>query len=177
MIVNGERWLYKSKMDYYAARDRAFIALLYLTKGRVSEVCKVRKDQFDFGESDFVLIRDFEIHKRKKKTLQAEGVPKRDIPLPLTGALEKFTKMVLNYYDLCETKRLFTFGRRHALRIVKYVTGKWCHYFRSQGFSDIINRQKVGVFSVARIYGVKNPSTLTHYDKGEWEEHRKELKR
>lgn len=175
LIMKGT-WQYKTQLDYYRARDRAFLSLMFESGLRVCEVIAIRKDQFDFSDSQFIIIKDVEIKKRKAKTIQREGIPKIDVVLPLEGELADFTALVETYYRVCETERLFPFGTKRAWAITKHITGKWNHYFRSQRISDMMNRQDIPSSDrVAKIVGIKNPQTIAHYYKGSWKEAREEL--
>jgi hypothetical protein len=56
------------------------------------------------------------------------------------------------------------------------MTGKWCHYCRSQKISDTINRIRSSD-ATSKILGIKNPQTISHYYKGTWEDFKEELKK
>jgi len=174
MIMNAPVWAYKRKKEFYEKRDRALLCLLYMLGCRINELLMLRKSQFDFSDPEFIIIRNFRISKRKRRTIQREGVPQVDLPLPREGRLSKFTKTILDYYDVAE-ERMFNIGRVRAWQIVKYMTGKWCHYFRSQRLSYLVNTLRSAT-ATAKIMGIKNPQTITHYYKGEWQLFRKELK-
>lgn len=176
-MVMRKGWNYKTNQDYYLKRDRAFLSLMFLSGLRVSEVLRIREDQFDLeSDLEFVIVRDVQISKRKVRTIQREGVPKIDVALPLSGELSLFTKLVLDYLSVCESERLFTFGPARALVITKATTGKWNHYFRSQRLSHLINLIR-STDATAKIVGIKNPGTIAHYYKGTWREFREELSR
>jgi hypothetical protein len=123
-------------MDFYHARDRALMALLYLTCGRITEALSLKKSQFVMDEDPgFIIITNMIVVKRKKKQRKAPPI-RAEVPLPKEGPLAKFTKLVVEYLNVLPgDARLFEFKRRRAWQIVKYTTGKWCHYFRSQGES------------------------------------------
>jgi len=66
-LITGKAYPYAWSRSFYQARDRALLALLYLTGGRISEVLRLRKSQFDFDlDPNFVVIRDMVVVKRKK---------------------------------------------------------------------------------------------------------------
>lgn len=176
IIIEGESWPYTSEQaEYYKKRDRALLSLLYLTAGRINEILSLNKSQFDFSDSEFIVIKDFVISKRKKKTIQRMGKPKIDLPLPKVGQFAKFTQLVMEYYEI-SPKQLFKIGRKRAWAIVKHMTGKWCHYFRSQKLSYLVNESRSALIT-SKIVGIKNPGTLSHYYKTEWQEHRELLKK
>jgi len=174
MIVKAPIWKYKTNIEFYTKRDRALLSLLYLLGCRVSEVIRLKKSQFDFGDPDFIIIRDFRISKRKRKTIEREGIPRIDFPIPKRGRFAKFTKLVLDYYNIAD-EEMFKIGRIRAWQIVKYMTGKWCHYFRCQRLSYLVNLFRSATVT-ARIVGIKNPQTIAHYYRGSWEQFREELK-
>jgi len=177
VISEAPAWNYKRNREVYEKRDRALVALLYLLGCRVNEVLKLRKSQFDFeGKYPyFVVIHDFEISKRKEKTIKAKGIPKKDFPLPLVGKLAPFTDMVVEYYN-CSEEEMFKIGRQRAWAIVKHMTGKWCHYFRSQRLSYLVNLLRSSTIT-AKIMGIENSMTIDHYYKTEWEEHEEALRK
>ena len=89
--------------DFFHTRDRAFMALMYLTSGRVNEVLRVTKDQFkemselthkyNFVDPDLLILEDFWISKRKR----GKSHPLKDLPLPRKGRLAPFTDLVEKY--------------------------------------------------------------------------------
>lgn len=178
MIVDAPIWMYKRNLSFFAKRDRALLSLLYLTGGRINEVLRLRKSQFSFDDPEFIVIKDYEISKRKKQTIQKEGIPKIDFPLPRVGTFQPFTELVLDYLELTHQfkDKLFRFGRCRAWVLVKYMTGFWCHYFRSQKLSYAVNLFKSALIT-AKIHGIKSPQTIAHYYKTEWTLHREELKK
>jgi integrase len=175
-IIEAPIWKYRINKEFYEKRDRAFLALLYLLGSRACEIVRIKKSQFNFDDPNFIVIKDFEIHKRKKKTIQRKGVPKIDFPLPKSGSLGQFTSLVLEYYKDCKDERLFSFNTRRAWQIVNHMTGLWCHYFRSQRISYMINQIRSSD-ATAKIMGIENPQTISHYYKGTWREYEDELKK
>lgn len=170
-LILKNLWAYKMDLGFYRARDRAFSSLAFLTGGRVSEVCQVKKKQFDFDtEQQFILIRNFQVLKRKKG--------KRvfiDLPLPNShkSSLYHFTELFLDYWDRITERdkeaEVFKFERRRAWQIVNAMTGLFPHAFRSYCFSYWINVLKSETI-IAKIFGVENPRTLSHYYKGTWKD-------
>jgi site-specific recombinase XerD len=45
-LITVETWPYKTQMEFYQARDRALMSLLYLTCGRITEVLSLKKSQY-----------------------------------------------------------------------------------------------------------------------------------
>jgi integrase len=175
-LITVKTWPYKTQQNFYHARDRALMSLLYLTCGRVTEVLSLKKSQFQLDmDPDFVIIVNMIVVKRKKKARKT--MPIRDeVPLPKRGPLAKFTKLVLNYLAMLEDSdaKLFMFGRRRAWQIVNYVTGKWCHFFRSQGES-YYGKVFSNIFALKDFVMVTDAKTLSQYVKTDWREYRDRL--
>lgn len=183
-LVTSKTLNYKSDPSFYHARDKALLALLYLTAGRISEVLKLRKSQFDSEtDKDFIIIRDMKVVKRRKKTLKKHGVPLREVPLPLNGKLAPFTRLVMEYLKLVKDNTMLFpshkkerehMSRIRAWQIVNGITGQWCHYFRSQAESHY-GRVFKDVIALANFVRVVNVQTLSEYVKTSWEDYRLEL--
>jgi len=168
--------------DKLHARDRALLALIYLTSGRINEVLKIIKDQFremkelsyyPNPDPDVLVLRNFWVSKRKK----GKRHPTLDLPLPRVGTFGPFTQLVEEYLEyLKKGEKLFPFGTSRAWVIVNHITGKWNHYFRAQSLSYQVNR--IGsAMRVAKQRGVENPTTIAHYYKGNWLVDKEELKK
>jgi len=173
-MIESKTWPYKTDREFYECRDRALISLLYLTCGRVSEVLSLTKKQFVFDEEpDFIIIKNMIVVKRKKKAKRKRRSIRDEVPLPKSGPLAPFTQFVTEYLTRlinAETK-LFEFGRHRAWQIVRFVTGKWCHYFRSQGeswYGKIFSN----IFALKDFVGVVDASTLSDYVKTDWKDYR-----
>ena len=178
-MIEGKSWPYKTNKEFYECRDRALISLLYLTCGRVSEVLSLRKKQFVFDEDpDFIIIKNMIVVKRKKEAKRKRRSIRDEVPLPTTGPLAPFTQFVVEYLNLLTDPKakLFRFGRHRAWQIVRFITGKWCHYFRSQGeswYGKIFSN----IFALKDFVGVVDASTLSDYVKTDWRDYRAEILR
>lgn len=182
-LIISKEWQYKGGQfnrkgtqygrDKYHSRDKALLALLYLTSGRINEVLRVKKSQFFEMEdlpyykepdSNILILKDFFVSKRKK----GKKNPILDLPLPRLGNLSPFTELVENYLIyLSRKKKLFKFSTSRAWTITNHITGKWNHYFRAQSLSYQVNL--IGsALRVARQRGIANPTTIAHYYRGEW---------
>ena len=176
-IITNKTWPYKTNKEFYEKRDRALMALLYLTCGRISEVLSLRKKQFDLeSEPDFIIIRNMVVVKRKKKAKRKSRAIRDEVPLPKEGPLAPFTKLVLEYLQLIENSedKLFNIGRNRAYKIVRYVTGQWPHWFRSQGESWY-GKVFSNIFALKDYVGVVSAEVLSDYVKTDWREYRKAL--
>ena len=145
--IHGPPWEYGTRQKFYEVRDRAFMALEYLSTSRVSELCRadfyrdkvligykgsVKADQF-YPEGNLLKFRDVRIIKRRVSNV--EDYPKRnEIPLPLEGGLSRFTFLITDYLDMLGKKEeLFKFRRGRAFQIIRHTTGEMNHYFRDMG--------------------------------------------
>jgi len=116
-IITSKSWPYKTNKEFYESRDRALMALLYLTCGRITEVLSLTKKQFDLeSEPNFVIIRNMIVVKRKKKAKRKSRAIHDEVPLPKMGPLAPFTNLVLDYLKLVENSedKLFPIGRNRA---------------------------------------------------------------
>jgi len=178
-LITAKAWPYKGDVrhgkDLYEARDKALLSLLYLTCGRITEVLSLRKSQFVFDEDpDFIIVTNMIVVKRKKKQRKAPPI-RAEVPLAREGPLAKFTELVEGYLRMLEGEdaRLFEFGRRRAWQIVKFITGKWCHFFRSQGESWY--GKIYDVFGLKEFVKVTSIETLGDYVQAPWRQYRNKL--
>lgn len=136
-----------------------------------------------------MVIKDFPLSKRKAKKIRDKKTnkiiriipaakPTIDYPIPLNGRFKPLTNLFLNYYEKILPgpgadleDRVFPIGRKRAYAIIKYSTGLWCHYFRSQRLSYTVNKVRSAIIT-AKVMGIENPATLMHYYKTAWTEHK-----
>ena len=59
--------------------------------------------------------------------------------------------------------------------IVKQLTGEWCHWFRSQRISYLVNKLRSAEIA-GKLVGIKAPATISGYYKTQWRQHKEELK-
>jgi len=182
-IIRHNKWPYKTRRDFYHTRDLALPSLVFLSSGRINEVLRVTKDQFEEYQFDpeILLLRSFYVSKRKK----GKPHPFPTIPLPRVGVQGQLTRYVEDYLELLEPdEQLFKFSRARAWAIIRHITkkpgavgpGYWCHWFRAQSLSYHVNLIR-STIAVAKQRGVENPATLAHYYTGDWELFKDELKR
>ena len=174
-LITEKAWPYKTDILELQCRDRAFLALLYLTAGRISEVLSLIRSQFDL-ETDpaFVIIRNM---LTEKIGPSSEALPFREeFPLARAGILSQFTQLILEYIpDLEPHQKLFPFSRQRGWQIAEKITGKWPHWFRAQG-ERLYNELLEGdIFKLKKFLNVANIQTLAKYIGGSWRESRKEL--
>jgi len=65
-IVSSPGWPYKTNLEYYRMRDQALCALVFLLGGRVSEILRLRKSQFEHRGS-YVLVKGIKLSKSRIK--------------------------------------------------------------------------------------------------------------
>jgi integrase len=182
-LITSKTWPYKTDMENYYRRDRCLMALLFLTAGRISEVLSLTEDQFDFdADRNFIIIRNMILVKRlttrKGKPVKHTTAPIRDeVALPLSGPLSKFTVLIEDYVDsISDPKaKLFNFGRRRAWQIVNYITGQWCHWFRSQAESYYGKYVYTSAFALKDFVGVTDIESLGPYVKTSWRDYEDRL--
>jgi integrase len=182
-LITSEIWPYKTERDFYITRDRALMALLFLTAGRVSEVLSLTKEQFDFqADKNFIIIRNMILVKRLKtrkgKPVKHKTAPIRDeVPLPCKGPLSRFTGLVEDYLDLIGNpkEKLFKFKRHRAWQIVNHVTGQWCHWFQSQAESYYGKYVFNTPFALRDFVGVSDIESLGLYVKTQWRDYQDRL--
>jgi len=188
-LILSKEWPYKAdtfhlhRTEDYVRRDRCLMALLFLTAGRISEVLSLTHEQFDFqADPNFVIIRNMILVKRLKtrkgKPVKHTTSPIRDeVALPLSGPLSKFTVLVNEYVQsLTDPEaKLFNFGRRRAWQIVRHVTGKWCHWFRSQAESYYGKYVYTSPFALRDFVGVTDIESLGPYVKTSWKDYEDRL--
>lgn len=169
-MIYEEHWPYKVRIPFYVARDRALMALLFLTMGRIHEVLKLTKSQFDLvSNPKFVIIQNYEVGKRKKATIRRFGRTYIDIPISKKSI---FMKTITDYLEVSDEK-LFKFGRYRAWQIIKHVTGLWCHWFRAQAQSFYVN--KLGNPAVVSDMFKVKIETIMFYFRGLWMDHQDKL--
>jgi len=170
---------YKRARAFYRGRDRALMSLLFMCVCRANEVLQLRRRQFHLdSDPDFIIIKDFLVSKRKEKTLRKHGQTLIDIVLPKrkSARLYPFTDLVLSHLLVFRGPQVFRIhDRTRVWQIVRGYTGLWPHWFRSMALSFWVNLIGSDT-AVAKMYGVKNVQTISHYFKGEWKDHREILR-
>ena len=140
-------------------RDVALVAALAETGMRISELLSIEKASVNV-QKDQVLLRNVKILKRRKEPIF------KDFYLPREGVLGPLTEIFIQHLDNVKKGPIFDISRGRAWQIVAGLTGKWCHYFRSQRISFMLNEARLDGHVVARIQGIKKSSTIDHYSKG-----------
>jgi len=105
-LETSEGWVYKTRKEFYKVRDKALIALLYLTGLRISEALRLKKKQFRKERSHFVISQILLSKSR------VEGRPRRtrfrEAFISLKSERKTLGILVKNYLDrLHDESRLF----------------------------------------------------------------------
>jgi integrase len=153
-LTTAEGWPYKINQEFYLARDRALVSLMYLLACRVSEAIQLKRSQFK-QVNNHLAVESIILSKRKPgKIKYREGM------LPLKGVRAVFTLLVIHYFDLLKIEnpnqdRLFTFslerkqygnsvrlvGTRRAWEVMKAllpnITDHWLRAFGDDYLYDI----------------------------------------
>lgn len=181
LIERGIPWNYRRNSERYLIRDKGLMSFVYMMSCRINEALQVEKSQFNFEtDPEFIVVRDFKISKRTLRIIAREGIPRISFGLPIVGPLKRFTEIFLEWFYLSEKNRenplVFPgIGRYRAWQIIKHHTGKWCHWFRAQRLSYLVNEIRSDT-ATAKMLGIKNPRTISHYYQGEWKDHKDALK-
>lgn len=181
-LIISKMWPYKETPQFYKKRDRCLMALYFLTGGRNNEVLQLRKKNFDMtSEIKYIVIYGMPISKRSEKTIARYGpkvTQRNPIRLPLFGRLEPFTRLVEDHLaSINEKDKLFNFGVHRSHQIIKYVTGKWVHWFRAMTedfYGKVVFKDSV---KLAKFIGVTNVQSVMAYIPLDQEIYKKDLER
>lgn len=174
-LITSNTWPYKTNWPYLHCRDKAFLSLLYLAAGRIKEVLSLIRSQFDLeADQDFIIIRNMLTEKVSTKSM---NLPFREeFPLARSGKLSQFTQLILEYIvDLEMDQLLFPFNRQRGWQIATHITGKWPHWYRSQGERLYGRLLGADIIALKDLVNVVNISTLAQYVKKPWDESREKL--
>lgn len=174
-LIHLRVWPYKTMIDFFHSRDRAYMAGLLLSGGRNHEWLLARKRMFTIQDG-LLICKGMYIGKRKKKTIERHGphVTKRP-PLawplkeglfedPRYNELIPFALIVYDHLQQLEDEysRLFEFDTTRGWQIVKHCTGMFPNWFRAQCEMVMGGLLKDSV-KLAKYIGVIRPSQVAHY--------------
>jgi len=153
-IRYGKLQPYTENMEDYARRDRALVCLCYLLACRISEVLRLKRNQF-FIETDRIIVSAIKLSKRRKKDLARISEYRQEAWLPKTGNRSQLTLLVLEYLETLKPEELlFPFGRRWAWQIVKTMTGITPHWYRAFGENylyDVWEKDMIAVADYVKV--------------------------
>jgi integrase len=129
-VMQGKGWPYKTNMEFYLKRDRAFVSLLYLCACRISEAMQLKVSQFK-PEKNRIVIESMLLAKRKPGKVKY-----REAWLPLNGERAPFTQLIFDYLEALKienpnAQRLFPW----SLKRVEYQIFYKSKLLRSVRFS------------------------------------------
>ena len=152
-------------------RNKALLSMLTMTGLRISEILHLTTDQIfldDPNDPGFLIIKNILVlKKRKKRILNEMGIKKDGVYKPLIDILTQYLEQI-------KPGKLFNISRWYAWQIIKNITGKWPHYYRSQKMSNLVNTLKGAADATAAIMKVE-ARTVSHYYKSSWRDHKEEL--
>lgn len=168
--LEARHWRYSWNREWYELRDKALISLLYLTCGRISEVLRLRREQFK-DQRNFLIVKEYQVVKNTVNPIRD------DWALPKQGRLAPFTAIILKHLEKLPEKRsrLFNIGRARAWQITKKITGKWCHWFRAMGEAYYMRNVFKDPVKCASALRLRRSDTLIEYVPYEWQDYEKQL--
>jgi len=187
-LITSTMWPYapSNLRDYKIARDRAMMAMCYLSAGRIKAVLQLQREHLHISD-DCIVVHRMDVVKRKPTTVAKYGVGVKirdDFPLPLKRGMMKnpnwdelvpFSKLVLQYIRGCDPQgRLFEIGRGRAWQIIEHVTGYFCHWFRAQSEHFYGNYIMKDAIRLSRFVKIVRPAQVAHYIGYEWTEELKD---
>lgn len=108
------------KLEFYIMRDSALFCLLYLTGGRVGEVLRLKKRDFEIirvGGIKFLIVEMYTEKHRKH--------PMRNVPINMEKEMELLRPIFLYLDKLRNKDKLFAFTIQRAWQI---IGGIICNY-------------------------------------------------
>jgi integrase len=148
--------------------EKALVATLFLTGGRVSECLQLKKQHFAPGvkrERKFLII--------KIRTLKKRRYKRRTVPVPLDDDLAGY---VIDYLNNLETNDLlFPFSRTQAWRIIKRLSKKidldlWVHLLRHLRLIELVAVKDFTDQQLVRITGWEDSRPAKEYIKLKWQD-------
>lgn len=162
-LMHNHGWPYKRDGETYLKRDRALVALTYLTGSRISEVLRLHKYQF-VARDGHIWVRAIKLSKCRVKR-RPRRLQFRDARLPLTGERSVFTELVQDYLQTLDGDggRLFSFNTTRAWQIITALLPDYtCHWLRAfceDYLYDLWDHDLVAVADYVKV----DPQTLRLY--------------
>lgn len=142
------------KARYY--RDKALIATLFETGGRVSEVLMLRNRNFDFSNKTFIIVKGMPLVKRKEMGAFRSFPIRRDDPL--VPYLEDWVKRFER------DDKIFSINRTRVFQIVRAIgPDLYPHWFRAQRASQLAEEYGFGVLELMEFFAWKSMVAAARY--------------
>ncbi len=145
-------------------RTRALFIMMYLTAGRVSELCYELKKKdltFQYKNGRAVLLISMPNKKHKKRHF-------KDIPIPLDK--EEVLLEMLNEYlkTLSDEDPLFNFGKIRAYQLIRQSTGWNNHWVRHVRATHLVLYHDFNEQLLIKFMGWTNSLPAKHYMELRW---------
>jgi hypothetical protein len=156
MLMESKGWPYKTNKEYYLARDRALVSLLYVGELRVSEAIRIKLGQFEDTE-EVLYVHNVQLSK-------VRGLQYRELRLPKHGERSCFTKLILDYLAIMraagknEEDRLFPW----SLKVNKVKVGVY-HWKDGKTETPLYSVQMVGTKRAWQIVHALLPNITQHW--------------
>lgn len=168
--IENKHWRYSWNREFLELRDKALISLTYLLCGRVSEILRLKREQFK-EHKRFLIVKEYRVLKNKVNPIRD------DWALPKQGRLAPFTAIIRQYLNQLPRTRnkVFQIKRARAHQIVKKITGKWLHWFRAMGEAYYMRKVFKDPVKCASALRLRRSDTLIEYVPYEWKDYAKQL--
>lgn len=173
-LMLSDGWPYKTNRQFYLMRDRSLVALLYLLALRISEVLRLRKNQFKLLDNldDRIEVRGIKLSKSRIKGKPRKEQFRQVNYLPLIGDRSMLSDIIIDYLNVIEEdEKLFKFGNVRAWQIVTTLTDNTCHWFRAFGEEYLYDKWGKDLLAVADYVKV-DPRTLQEYIRRRYEKYK-----
>ncbi len=167
-------------------RNRALISALFETGGRVSEVLKLKKDNF-VVQDPYIVVKAMPVIKRYRKIedyIDKDGRKRwktenkkatRTFPIHLK---EPLCPLLLEYVEKKETETLFDIGRIQVYRIIRELDENiFPHWFRAQRASQLALEYGFDIHDLIDFFNWKNVQIAAHYSHMGWKGLANKMKR
>ncbi len=137
-------------------KHRAFLSLLYLTAGRISEVLEVKKLNItNFVSKGVVYLKTKMINEKNR------NIKTKDVPFVEEDVL---VKNILDYKkDLKYHQKLFDFSRVTGWRLLVKYTGLWPHSFRHFRLTELAVVYDFNEIDLMKLAGWSTPTMARIY--------------
>jgi hypothetical protein len=168
--INNTKFSYKdnpykpNQKALLIARDKAFVALLFLGQLRISEAERLTVEQFKEAKLQSMKLSKAErFSKKTGKRIVRKHLYRPEIFIPTKGEAGKLGSLIENYLTFLAPKdRLFNFKNARAEQIIKNVLGIPPHWLRAYGENYLYELFDNDIIAVANYVQV-DPGTLSKY--------------